>query len=370
MNTKSLICDYIHNHPNTWQNNFQNLGIKVNTENSLAIFNYGEFEADFTNPLIQEARGIIIDLNTLNVLCWPFRKFGNWNESYADQIDWNTARVQEKIDGSIVKLWWNPFDNTWTWSSNSVIHAKNASIPFPTETVRTYEDAIKIADNYDQIMNAPLNRDFTYIFEITSPMNEVVIHHTTIHLWHIGTRHNTLGTEHNINIGISRPTEYPLHTFQECMTALEKLNTTQGIVTQEGYVVVDDNWHRIKIKSPAYLAVHHLLGNGIVSKEKAFDIITHNLVNEIRPYPQTYAIIKWYEYQLAEFELTVANYMAYARGLFNEVNQDRKALATAIKHDALSDYGFRAIGNNYTAADLIAKATPKNILKFLKEYKK
>lgn len=82
------------------------LGVNIREEYPFVIFNYG-IECDFSNPIVQEARGIIIDLENLDVVCWPFRKFGNYNESYADNIDWPTARVQEKIDGSIVKLWWN-----------------------------------------------------------------------------------------------------------------------------------------------------------------------------------------------------------------------------------------------------------------------
>jgi len=33
---------------------------------------------------------------------------------YADTIDWSAARVQEKVDGSLIKVWyyngeWNPY---------------------------------------------------------------------------------------------------------------------------------------------------------------------------------------------------------------------------------------------------------------------
>ena len=41
--------------------------LKVKIELPLAIFNYG-IEADFTNPVVQEARGIIINLDTLDVV--------------------------------------------------------------------------------------------------------------------------------------------------------------------------------------------------------------------------------------------------------------------------------------------------------------
>ena len=64
--------------------------IRVKFANNLAIFNY-DISADFSDPVVQESRGIIIDTDSLEVVCWPFRKFGNYGESYADSIDWSTA---------------------------------------------------------------------------------------------------------------------------------------------------------------------------------------------------------------------------------------------------------------------------------------
>lgn len=53
-------------------------------------------DSPFGNPLVQEARGIIIDTEKMEVVCWLFRKFGNFTESYADEIDWDTACVQKE----------------------------------------------------------------------------------------------------------------------------------------------------------------------------------------------------------------------------------------------------------------------------------
>lgn len=105
INRNSYICRFISEHEN-WRELLDEMGIGIKEEYPFAIFNY-TIGCDFSSPIVQEARGIIIDLENLDVACWPFRKFGNYNESYADKIDWATAMVQEKVDGSIVKLWWN-----------------------------------------------------------------------------------------------------------------------------------------------------------------------------------------------------------------------------------------------------------------------
>ena len=100
MNENSYICRYAASHPE-WREGLVGKGIQIKETGHLAILNYG-ISCDFSDPVVQEARGIIIDTERLDVACWPFRKFGNFAESYADSIDWDSAHVQEKIDGSIV----------------------------------------------------------------------------------------------------------------------------------------------------------------------------------------------------------------------------------------------------------------------------
>ena len=130
MQERSYLCKFINNNPN-WESILSEYPyfITIRKDGPLAIFNYnllaseiveGEteedtkrFTCDFSLPEVQEARGIIINYETLEVVCWPFRKFGNYGESYVDTIDWRTARVQEKVDGSIMKLWFNKLTNNW-----------------------------------------------------------------------------------------------------------------------------------------------------------------------------------------------------------------------------------------------------------------
>ena len=77
---KSVICELIKSNPN-WRDIISSLFINMTSDGDLVIFNYGKLEdspnIDFSNPLVQEARGIIINVKTLEVVCWPFRKFGN-----------------------------------------------------------------------------------------------------------------------------------------------------------------------------------------------------------------------------------------------------------------------------------------------------
>ena len=85
MNQNSFICRFISQNPNWETILLDQYGVSVRRDGNLALFKY-TMECDFTDPVVQEARGIIIDVDALEVVCWPFRKFGNYNESYADEI--------------------------------------------------------------------------------------------------------------------------------------------------------------------------------------------------------------------------------------------------------------------------------------------
>ena len=105
MNKNSFLARYISTHEN-WRTELSEYPyfLRIAEEGRFAIFNYDMTQSasidgerrmcDFSLPEVQEARGIIIDTKTLEVVCWPFRKFGNYGEYYADSIDWSTARVQ------------------------------------------------------------------------------------------------------------------------------------------------------------------------------------------------------------------------------------------------------------------------------------
>jgi hypothetical protein len=63
----------------------------------------------------------------------------------------------------------------------------------------------------------------------------------------------------------------------------------------EGYVVVDANFNRVKIKNPAYVAVHHLKG-----KTAEYNILTIIKTNEIDEFAATFPDRKDELYKLKE----------------------------------------------------------------------
>jgi hypothetical protein len=112
--------------------------------------------------------------------------------------------------------------------------------------------------------------------------------------------------------------EFPLTNLEEVIQAANNLNA----LSQEGYVVVDDNFHRIKIKSPIYVALHHIKDGSlnrrlmeIIKSGEESEVLSYNLLdsfpaekklylemkdkveNLILTTEQSYAIIKYIEIQ-------------------------------------------------------------------------
>ena len=350
MNSNSLICNFISNNEDWERRLMDEYSIKTHhdeTYSNIVVFNYS-IGADFSIPIVQEARGIIIDLDTYDVLCWPFRKFGNWNESYADKIDWNYAVARQKIDGSLIKLFWNPMADKWWWATNGTTDAKDASV---MDSEKTFYDVILSADNYPDVNYENLDIDMTYMFELVSPMTQVVISYPVAHLYHIGTRNNITGKELNTDIGVEQPRDFKVSDLESVIAQANAING-EDVVVEEGYVVVDREFNRIKVKSPKYLLMHSQLNNHIATKKRLLNDIF--LEKELHIHDKRMsAKYAFYKYKIEELIMYVDVFVHYVRALYDEVSQDRYAVYEAIKEHPLSQFGLKAIENDQDAETLI-----------------
>src|SRR5689334_401284 len=95
--------------------------LSIKRDAGYVLFAYNMIESDFSNSIVQEARGVIFDELTMIPVCIPFFKFFNVQEGHAADIDWSTATVTEKLDGSIIKLWNDA--GAWHISTNGTIDA-------------------------------------------------------------------------------------------------------------------------------------------------------------------------------------------------------------------------------------------------------
>ena len=252
--------------------------IKVTEKEGLVCFKYSQIDSDFNEPLVRECRGIILEKDTWNVVAYAFNKFFNFGESYADEIDWASARVLEKVDGSLIKVY---YYNGWRVGTNSTIDADDAKLLAPP--YETFMDLFSAAADICGLDYNKLDPHYTYIFELRSPYNKVVVPYEDIRIIHIGTRNNITCEEVEVDIGIEKPKQYMLSSLDDCIAMAATFD-----FTKEGFVVVDKNYHRVKVKSEDYVRVHRLANNGSITLERAIDLIRMNELEEFLVYCPQY----------------------------------------------------------------------------------
>lgn len=264
--------------------------LKYNEDEDYVLLKYDMINSDFTQEIVKECRGLIIDKHTLKGVALSFFKFFNIQEPLHDEIDWKSAKTQEKVDGTKILLWFDIYKNKWQISTSGMLDSFKAPINDIGETYgNLFVEALNnIKLTLDEFFIA-LQPTYCYTFELVSPKSRIVVPYKKTKLYFIGLR--DVGTfielnpdieEDVIKIGIQRPKQYPLTSLEECLTATEKMG-----FDEEGFVVVDKDWHRVKIKSPEYVLAHYTRFNAGTSYSRILEMIEDKSdENFLKIYPE------------------------------------------------------------------------------------
>lgn len=241
---------------------------------NLVQLKYNQIDSPITEPLVQQCRGVILDQDdSWRIVARPFDKFFNYGEASAASIDWSTARVQEKLDGSLMIVYW--YDGAW--------HVATSGTPDASGDVNGAAETFK--DLFWRVWAAKQYLTFehttkTYMFELMTRHNRVVVRHLEDRLALIGIRDAVSGQE-DAPVAVQNwetVRSFPLQSFTDIEATFATLNPLE----QEGYVVVDAAFNRVKVKHPGYVAVHHMKdGFGpkrvldVVRKGETSELLTH-----------------------------------------------------------------------------------------------
>lgn len=262
--------------------------LKISEADGLILLKYNQIYSDFSLKIVRECRGIIFYEDTMEIACLPFYKFFNYGETYADEIDWSTARISEKMDGSLIKVFYRKDKKAWWVSTNGSIDADKC--PIQCENVlyeqqfKTYGELFRFCLTDIGFDFNKLNKNYAYMFELCSPYNRVVIKYDKPIIYHIGTRDMTTLKEVEEDIGVVKPREYFFNSLSDCVECSRTL-----VEDQEGYVVRDAYFRRLKIKNPTYVLMHHMANNNRVTLEYLLKLIIENESSEFLSYFPEYS---------------------------------------------------------------------------------
>ena len=249
-------------------------------------------------PEMQDCRGIILEKGTWNVMSLAFRKFFNSEEGNAAKIDWNTAHVLEKLDGTMIQVYWDWHANKWfaattgTAEGEGEVNNKNGT---------TFNDLFWDTVNNKYTFNeCLLNKNLIYVFELTTPYNIVVKPHGESSATLLAVRNKETLVELSgralemtavsLDIPLVKSFDINASNVGHLLKTFEHMPWSE-----EGYVVRDGNDNRVKVKNPAYVAVHHLKG-----KSAEHNILTIVKSNEIEEFASTFPERKEELYKLKE----------------------------------------------------------------------
>ncbi len=334
--------------------------VRHKTYPNLILFKYSQIASDMSLPIVQECRGVILDeADNWRVVSRGYSKFFNYSEPNAAEIEWATAVVQEKVDGSLCTA----FEYAGTW------HVATTGNPDAGGPVN--DSAYTFAELFKETLGLYLgedwetppweNTDWCYLFELTTPHNRVIVNHLTAGLTLLGVRDRVSGqwvktSETVMARVVPVVREYPLRSFADILATFTGMDPLQ----QEGYVVVDAAGSRVKVKHPGYVAIHHMKDGA--TPKSLLEVVQRGEVPEVTAHFPTLA------------------------DAFNEIKAKYEALADAIDAayapiksiEMQKDFAAQALAFSYSAAlfdlrknkaengrDFLATATMPSLLRLL-----
>ena len=290
------------------------------------------------HEIVRECRGLVLEnISWKLVSCGFFRFYNLGEQPEVDQaFDWENATIDSKEDGSMIMLYC--YSDKWFVNTKGSFGKGDIS---PLVPGLTWEQCFFSTINVDALEG--LDKTNSYVFELMSPLNKVVVHHEKTHSKLLGIFDNLdsareISDQNYLNtiaeiLEVERPTRY---SFSHLPSLLEYLALQP--YSFEGLVVYDGNT-RLKVKNPLYVAAHHLKNNGnISSKKNIIPFILKGEADEVK------AIFPEYKEIIEKLEDSYKQAQAEVSELWDKFSkvEDQKEFALSVKHSKWCSVLFNA----------------------------
>lgn len=265
-------------------------------DDHLILVHYNIFSKDLynnVNSIYREARSLVVDLNTEEIVLCPFKKFFNINELPETNLKLiqdlikkaDLVEFSEKLDGSMQQARW--------YKNHLVLAGATALNKEMSYQLKEGYDLFK--DNFIQLCKD--NEDYTFIFEALLEDDRHVVNYNDNYLYLIGARNvytgKTLSYEEIKFLGLDYNIDTPVISRITLETCLE----TQSLYTateKEGWVIfirVNDKEYRYKLKCDQYVQVHKIINN-INNFKIIKQAIENNTIDDLlSKLPESYQIL-------------------------------------------------------------------------------
>lgn len=348
------------------------------------LIKYNQLFSDFKEPMVREARGIIIQKKgrKYRPVRIAFTKFFCVGDPNAKRDLYKLAHrkqwfVEEKIDGSLITLaWW---DNKWHVSTSGSIDAYKAPLSFSNGDIqnfgRLFEYASKDKIDYDR-----LDKRYTYMFELVGLENKVIVPYEKEDVYYLGRRDNYTLLEipyfDDDCAGVEkckRPKCRIVKVNKNPKKVMKELQKEVNSFTKEhehfeGYVISDRSLKtRVKMKSTQYMELFFQKGNGIFTPRKILLMILDSKDDDIlSSFPEYKSQFDMVRRALCIWLESVKNDLKY---MDTHTWEDKKSFAEWAKTTTNASIIFAAYGQDYWAEgwleDKVRKIRIENLAKYI-----
>lgn len=328
--------------------------IKVNRHReleNLVCLKYSQLESPMDIKIVQQCRGIILDeANHWQVVSYPYDKFFNYGESHAPQLDWSSAQVFEKLDGSLMTLY--HYQGEWRVQSSGMADATGEVGGFKYSFAQLFWRVWQELD-----YQLPTETEYCFMFELMTPYNRIVVrqNQNSLVLHGVRDRHTfkeadpqVWGKRYNWQIVQS----YPWQTLEEIIALSNQLDPMES----EGYIVCDANFKRIKIKSSNYVAIAHLR-TGFSTRRMLAIVATNEGSEFLSYYPEWQALYQQIETKYNDLAEKIATEYQHYQQI-----PIQKDFALAVKHLPYSGilFALRA-GKSHSVKEHLKKTSVQKL---------
>ena len=348
------------------------------------LIKYNQLFSDFKEPMVREARGIIIQKKgrKYRLVRIAFTKFFCVGDPNAKRDLYKLAHrkqwfVEEKIDGSLITLaWW---DNKWHISTSGSIDAYKAPLSFANGDIqnfgRLFEYASKDKIDYDR-----LDKRYTYMFELVGLENKVIVPYEKEDVYYLGRRDNYTLLEipyfDDDCAGVEkckRPKCRIVKVNKNPKKVMKELQKEVNSFTKEhehfeGYVISDRSLKtRVKMKSTQYMELFFQKGNGIFSPRKILLMILDQKDDDVlSSFPEYRPKFDMVRRALCIWLENVKNDLEY---MDTHTWEDKKSFAEWAKTTTNASIIFAAYGQDYWAEgwleDKVRSIRIENLAKYI-----
>jgi len=254
-------------------------------------------------------------------------------------------QIVEKVDGSLIGLWFH--NNKWNISTKGAIgginQINNLNITFKDLFWNTFNQLqMKHLNSKNGERDLSFLKNYCFMLELITPENKVICKVTNPRIVLHGLRNLTTLQEVNILKDHCEELNIPwIQLFQELnwevikhfnlLSDLSKIKeeaNKYSALDQEGFVCIDKNFTRVKIKSDQYIALSHIKDG--MSNRRILELIRNGEKEEVLAYFPEYLP------KFKELEEIFTNYTKEAEQILSDalnlisVSNNRKDLALLI----------------------------------------